>query len=94
MASLAAALLGHGALLAALLLLTTRSPAPEAEATTWFALGLPGPGGGNNLFAAPGNPGEGGPGADAPAWGPAPMTRTRTSNLRISSSRTGRIGRT
>ena len=65
-ASLGVALLGHLALLGVLLFVTTRSPSPDAEATTWFALGLPGPGGGTNLFAAPGNPGEGGPGEEAP----------------------------
>ena len=66
MVSLGVALLGHLALVAVLLLVTTRPRSPEAEATTWFALGLPGPGGGTNLFAAPGNPGQGGPGAETP----------------------------
>jgi TonB family protein len=65
-ASVGVALLGHLALIAVLLLVTTRAPTPEAEATNWFALGLPGPGGGTNLFAAPGNPGQGGPGAETP----------------------------
>lgn len=64
--SLGMAVLGHLALMALLLLVTARPPTPETEATTWFTLGLPGPGGGTNLFAAPGNPGEGGPGTEAP----------------------------